>query len=545
MRDNYFREQFNVAQASKDAFGVKTLVSVFAAVLTAILALIGLPPMVNGIAGLVLSVTVFFFCAQEMGDGLISIFLLRPSNDSLTSVALIAAAIQSLVLIFTPEGSEFHTFAPAIFLSAAISMAMKYLFICEIITNLNLIKSSKTYIVNTSDIDMHKRAIDRVCIVNPIVKFPNVVDTTYDGDPSEEKIRMFVPIVSGAILIISAIVGFISGFGAFAAAFAALFAIAASFTAEMAFVLPYIAEQRRLRKLGSVLLGYHSIEAMRDVSTLVVSDVDLFPAKRTRMERFRFRDKEKMADAVEFTAAVLLESESPFAPTFIAETGCDADRLPEVDDWRYMKNYGVVAHIYGDEVLVGNRNMLLSYEIAPLSQEIEASLTSTNRSIIYTVINGVLVSYTVFSYACDPEMKRAAETVGEDFAIIATTNDCNITEIAIQKLYGLNNTKIVVPDADERKLITSVCEDIEETNAVPDMITTKNAIGILSSVRKAKKLASVVNMSVLVKIASIILGLVLTSIAFFIDPSAPGPIWTVLFNAIWSIPVLFLTLIKK
>lgn len=545
MRDNYFREQYNTAQASKDAFGVKTLVAFFAALLTAILAIIGLPPMVNGIAGLVLSVTVFFFCAQEMGDGLISIFYLHPSNDSLTSVALIAAAIQSLVLIFTPEGSDFHTFAPAIFLSVAVSMAMKYLFICEIITNLNLINNSKTYAVNTGDIDMHKRAIDRVCIVNPIVKFPNVVDTTYDGDPSEEKIMMFVPIASGAILVISAIIGFISGFGAFASAFAALFAIAASFAAEMAFVLPYIAEQKRLRKLGSVLLGYHSIEAMRDVSTLVVSDVDLFPAKRTKMERFRFRDKEKMADAVEFTAAVLLESESPFAPTFIAETGCDADRLPPVDDWRYMKNYGILAHIYGDEVLVGNRNMLLSYEIVPLSQEIEASLTSTNRSIIYTVINGVLVSYTVFSYACDPEMKRAAETVGEDFAIVATTNDCNITEIAIQKLYGLNNTKIVVPDADEQKLITSVSENIEETDAVPDMITTKNAIGILSSVRKAKKLANVVNISVLVKIGSIILGLVLTSIAFFIDPAQPGPVWTVLFNAIWSIPVIFLTLIKK
>ena len=285
MRDNYFREQFNAAQASKDAFGVKTLVALFAAVLTAILAVIGLPPIISGIAGLVLSVTVFFFCAQEMGDGLISIFLLRPSNDSLTSVALIAAAIQSFVLIFTPEGSEFHTFAPAIFISAAISMAMKYLFICEIITNLNLIKNSKTYVVNTSDIDMHKRAIDRVCIVNPIVKFPNVVDTTYDADPSEEKIRMFVPVASGAILIISMIIGFISGFGAFASALAALFAIAASFAAEMAFVLPYIAEQKRLRKLGSVLLGYHSIEAMRDVSTLVVSDVDLFPAKRTKMER--------------------------------------------------------------------------------------------------------------------------------------------------------------------------------------------------------------------------------------------------------------------
>ena len=69
--------------------------------------------------------------------------------------------------------------------------------------------------------------------------------------------------------------------------------------------------------------------------------------------------------------------------------------------------------------------------------------------------------------------------------------------------------------------------------------------GILSSVRKAKKLASIVNISVVIKIASIILGLVLTTIAFFIDHSAPGPIWVVLFNAIWSIPILFLTVIRK
>lgn len=545
MRDNYFREQFNVAQASKDAFGVKTLVAGFAAVLTAILAAIGLPPIVNGLAGLVLAITVFVFCLQEMADGFVSIFMLRPSNDSLTAAALVVTAIQSIVLIFTPKDAVVHTFAPAVFVSVAISMAMKYFFICEIINNLNFIKDHKTYVVNTGDIDMYKRAIDKVCIVNPVVKFPNVVDTTYDGDPSEEKIRLFVPIASGAILLVSAVIGFISGFGAFTSAMAAMFAIAASFTAEMAFVLPYITEQRRLRKLGSVLLGYHSIEAMRDVSTLVVCDKDLFPAKRTKMERFRFRNAEKMADAVEFTAAILLQSESPFARTFVAETGCDETRLPAVDDWRYMKNYGIAGHIYGDEVIVGNRNMLLSYEIIPLPQETEAALTSTNKSILYTAINGVLVAYTVFSYASDPEMKRAAETVGEDFSIIATTNDCNITEIAVQKLYGLNSTKIVVPDADEKKLIAAVRENIEETDALPDMITTKNAIGILSSVRKAKKLATVVNMSVLIKIASIIFGLLLTAVAFFIDPTAPSPVWTVIFNSLWTMPILFLSAVRK
>lgn len=545
LKDSYYLEQNNIAQTSKDAFLVKTLVAAFSALLTAVLAAVGLPSTVNGIVGIVLSVTVFVFCAQEMADGLVSVFRMHPSNDSFSSVALIAAAIHSLTIIIArPEGA-LRIFTPVIFASVAVSMFMKYLFICEIINNLNLIKDHKTYVVNTGEVDLQKRLIDRICVVNPVVRFPNVVETTYSGDPSEEKIRVFVPVACVAILLVSAIIGIFSGFTAFAASLAALFAIAASFTAEMAFVLPYVAEQRRLRKLGSVLLGYHSIDVMRDVSTLVVSDKDLFPGKYTKMERFRFRDKDLMADAVEFTAALLLAADTPFAKTYAASTGCNISRLPKVDDWHYMKNYGIQGHIYGDEVLVGNRNMLLSYEILPLPQETEASLTSTNRSILYTAINGALVSYTVFSYTCDPEMKRAAETVGEDFSIIALTNDCNITETAVQKLYGLHNTKILIPDENEKDRIAEATKSADEAAELPDMITTKNAIGILSSVRKAKRLAAAVNMSVLIKTASIILGLVLTAAAFFINPSLPGALWVFLFNLIWTLPVLFITFVKK
>lgn len=545
MKDSYFQEQYSIAQTSKDAFLVKTLVASFSALLTAVLAAVGLSPLVNGIAGLALSVIVFIFCAREMADGLVSIFRFHPSNDSFSSVAIIAAAFHSFTLFFSPQNVVLRIFTPVIFASVAISMFMKYLFICEIISNLNLIKNNKTYVVTTENVDLRKRLIDRICVVNPVVNFPNVVETTYSGDPSEEKIRFFVPIVCGAVFFISVIIGIFSGFGAFAASLAALFAAASSFTSEMAFVLPYIAEQKRLRKMGSVLLGYHSVDAMRDVETLVVSDKDLFPGRYTKMERFRFRDKERMADAVEFTAALLLCADTPFAKTFAASTGCNISRLPEVDDWQYMKNYGILGHIYGDEVLVGNRNMLLSYEILPLAQETEASLTSTNRSILYTAINGVLVSYTVFSYAPDPEMKHAAETVGEDFSIIAMTNDCTITEAAVQKLYGLHNTKILIPDATERDIISEASKTTEEAEALPDMISTRNAIGILSSVRKAKKLAAAVNISVFVKTASIVFGLVLTAAAFFINPLLPGSLWLFIFNLIWTLPVLFITFVKK
>ena len=544
MRDDYFREQYNIAQSSKDAFGVKTAVSLFAAILILILTLIRLPALALGIVGIVLSLLVFFICIQEFNDGIISLFRLRPSNDTFTALAVLASLINSIALIAAPEPNG-TLFSSIIFFSATISMFMKYVFVKELINNLNLIKENKTYVVNTEEVKLTKRYINRVCMVNPVVNFPNVIDTTYANDPSESKGRLFVPIAGGAAVLVSAVLGFIFGFNAFAISLAALLEICASFTNEAAFVLPYIVMQRRLRKLGSVLLGYHSIESLKDIETLVVDDMDLFPMKKASMERFRFKSKEYMAEAVEYTAALLIAAKSPFCAAFLSTLDYPLDKLPKIDDWRYMKNYGILAHIYGDEVMLGNRNMLLSYDITPLSQETEASLVSTNRSILYLAVNGTVSAYIIINYGIDAKMKKAAEGVGDDFSIIVSTNDCNITETMIQKRYDLQNSKIIVLDADEIKQINRAKEIMEEEDTLPVMISTKNAIGILSSVRLAKKLSKTIDLSILTRQISIAFGLVLTTVALFIAPGTINEWWIFLFNLIWTFPILILALFKQ
>jgi len=541
LRDSFFKEQYNFAQTSKDKLGVNTAVSFAAAVIMLVLSLVGIPVRAVGIAGVITCLIVLIFCFHEMKDGIVSVFYLAPSNDTLNAFALVAAVFQSVILIINEVGT---TFTFAVFLSIAFSTAMKYIFACEISENLNLIKKHTTYSVNLADITLKKRYFGKVCLVNPVEKFPNIVETTYESDPSEQKIRLFVPILSSCIVIASIVIGIINGFNTFAASLVALFAVSASFTGEMSYVLPYAVAQKKLRKRGSVLLGYHSIEELQNAETIVVDDIDLFPPNLTELEMFRIKDKERINDAVEYTASLLIASASPFADTFAKSCGCNVDRLPEVVDWKFQKDYGIFAHIYDDEVILGNRNMLLSYDILPLSQETEASLVSTNRNIIYVAINGKVSAYIIVKYVCDSEMKKAAESVGSDFSIIVTSCDANITENMVQKRYELHNAKIIVPSSEEIKRIDSVRESVSEETE-PVMITTKNAIGILSSVRLARKLGSVVNISVLTKLASIILGVVLTTAAFFISPSSLNAFWVILFNLIWTVPVVFISLVKK
>jgi len=169
-------------------------------------------------------------------------------------------------------------------------------------------------------------------------------------------------------------------------------------------------------------------------------------------------------------------------------------------------------------------------------------MVTKNKNILYLAINGEIAAYILFTYNYDPAMKRAAENVGEDFNIIVETKDCSITETMVQKRYDLQTTKIIVPDADEVKLISDIRESISNGNNLPVMITTKNAIGILSSVKQAKNLMHIIDISILTKQASVGFGMVLTAIALLLTPTYVTGIWLFLFNLIWTIPIVFLAL---
>ena len=541
MNEEIFNEQYVAALSVRDSISVKTITAGIAAGVLLILSLFSLPSIVCGITGLVFSVILFIVCLNEFSDGIVSIFKLQPSNDSLNSLAVVAAAVHSLYQIFDKTQSA-PTVSWVIFVSVSCSMLMKLLYVNEVITNLNIIKKNDMYEVSAERISLTKRYVEQVCMVNPVITFPNVMDTSYDGDPSESKSKYFVPIAAGIALLISLIMIFVGGARTFTLALAAMFAIAASFTSESSFVLPYITTQKRLRKLGSVLLGYHSISSLKDIETLVVTDTELFPTKRVHIDKFKFKNKIYMTEAIEYTAALLIKSRSPLRKAFLKTVSCPVKRLPKVQEWRYMKNYGISARIYDDEVLFGNRNLLLSYDISPLPQETEAAMVTKNKNLLYLAINGEIAAYILFTYNYDPAMKRAAENVGEEFNIIVETKDCSIKETMFHKKYDLQNTKIIVPDEDEVRLIAAIRNSIAEGNNLPVMITTKNAIGILSSVKQAKNLMHIIDLSILTKQASVGLGMVLTAIALFFAPAYVTGLWLFLFNLIWTVPVVFLAL---
>ena len=540
MSDSYSR-QYRLAMESKDFLTVKTAVSFIAAVVAFIVSFLPLPQIAISVISIILIAIVYGVCFHELTDGLVSLFGKMPSNDSLCAVALIFSLARSVWLIFAE--SEFPGMVVwIVFLAIGVSMLMKLLYILQIVKNIEFIEENNTYSVEAADADLKKRLISKVFMVNPVISFPDVVSCSYEQDPAEKNNRIFVPVFIVCTITVSVIAFILGGADSFFLMLASVGVCGASFTGEAAFILPYIVAQQRLRKLGSVLLGAESIDRLKDIDTLVVEDSDLFTDEYSGIVNIRFFKKSYVSKSLEYAAVLLDEIKSPIAPSVFDILECERESLPHVSFVKNIQNHGVYAKVNGEDVLLGNRNLLLSHNISPLSQEQEAAYMTMNRNLFYLAVRGELAAVLLVQYSANPALKQIAERIGQDFNLIVETRDCNINEYTVQTRYDLKKAHILVPEGEERKLLKKTREDLLRKKSNPVMITTKNAIGILTSVERAKKLSGIIGATVFLKTFSIILGAVLTAVAVFAVSQVVPVMWIFIYALIWLIPVIYLAL---
>ncbi len=532
--------QNEIAHETKDRIVIEVLVSAFATVLMTILSLIGIAVSAIASCSLVMSGVIYYFCRREFNDAIISVFQKQPSNDSFNVAALIANALHSIALLFMGNG---FSYSPIIFLAITLSMIMKLIFAEEIIKNLNLVLDNSVFLVEMGKVNLARRFVSRVCIINPIIRFPDVIGDTYAEDPSEEKNKNFVPVIIIAAFVIPFVVLIIYGGNAFFNAFAAMFAVIASFTGEMTFVMPYLIAQYKLRRLGSVLFGYQSLTRLKDIDTLMVKDIEMFPVEDIVIEKIRISDLETIFKAVEYTASVFAHSGAPESNCFLGFIKYGKRLIPAPDKIKNLSGYGYIADFGQDSVIIGSRSLMLSHNIEVYPQEKEAAL-STEGSLMYCAVNGKMSASYIFTYKADRVMKRSAEQIGGDFNIIIDTTDCNITESFVRKKFDMQNASVIVPDTEESNAIREMRQTLEVEDS-PCMISTERSIGILEAVRHAKNLLSIIEYAILACQIGIVLGMVLTFVALLINPVIVTPVWVFVYNLIWVLPILFLSFVKS
>lgn len=531
------KEQYYKSVELTSSLLVKTIVTSVITAISIVIAYLTVDSYIKSGVMLGCTVIIFITCFKELSEGLISVFGGLPTNDTLNAYALVAAAIQSIYFLFVPEEKGLYGWIAC--LSCTVSMLMKYLYVREIPENIKVIGKHKIYCVEDVNVSLEKRYIDRACLSYRLKKIPNIVGKTYRTDASEHSGFKYVPKVLIVSLIISIISGIIYGLPYFFKALVLLTGICAGFTGEISFVFPYNAVQKKLRKMGCMLMGAFSIDRLKDVKTLIVKDREIFSPDNVRIADIKFIKAEYMSETIVFTSYILKKIKSPLYPAMETYAYNEDNEVLEVTDFKNIQEYGVCAKINGRDVLLGNRNLILSYGLKPLSQEKEAEQTSKGHSVLYIAIDGELSAVILAIYEANPKLKTAVQRTGRDLTVIVESKDPAITAEMVQRRYTMSNATISVTTTEESALIKKVRKSLSaKKKNRPAMLSTQTALGTLSGIEMAQSLSTVLKMSVKMKQISVYAGLILTAIALLTVPALVSPFWVLIFNLLWTIPTL-------
>ena len=381
------------------------------------------------------------------------------------------------------------------------------------------------------------------------VGFPyKFVEMSRIADPTADMFGLVVPVA----LIACVIVGFISSIinkNIFSgiSALTGVYLMAVPSAAFVSLFFNFKEANKRLNDGKSMISGYEAVEDALNTNAVLVDSLDMFNNDKTNIYGIKLYNSMRIDEAILYTAAVIIQSGGALSEVFDSVILENRDMLPSVESLAYEEKLGCSGWIYNYRVLVGSRDLLVKHNVEVQSKEEERKFTKRGKQVVYLAVEGKIAAMFVVGYGVDEDMAhyfRALERAGVN--ILVKTSDANITESFIEQYFGLprNYIKIVSPVAG--LMFKEYSE--KETEKEPCRILSDGKMKTsLRALLAAFVLNEQKNISTVLQYVGVGIGILLMAMfAFIAGLNQAGVLQMVLFEALWSLIVIFVPqLVKK
>ena len=213
-----------------------------------------------------------------------------------------------------------------------------------------------------------------------------------EEDAGETVYGIVAPLLLAAAPVLSlAAVVLTKNYTLFFHVLAALAGAAASFSALIAFPLPFCMVQQELFRSGTAVGGWSGIRDIGTAGSVVITDKDLFPSETISIESVRILEGVDPQTAISYVSSLISASGSCLAPVFTELVRKNNCVLQSVGEFRCHEAGGLTAMIDGAEVLVGSSTFMKLMGI-----HLPQKLSSKNS--VFLAINSRLVGIITVSY---------------------------------------------------------------------------------------------------------------------------------------------------
>jgi len=484
---------------------------------------------------LMILLTVMLAGADILAVGVRGLLRKRPGVHSLVALSCLASVVDAIVIIVTKGTAGYLPFCGVSAISMCFAIYGSLLY-CRS-QRLNFKTLDRATEPMTISVDYGIVEEDTSTVYRSPGHPEGYIHHSEEEDLSETVFGIIAPILIPAVPVMTLIAALFSGgFSDFFHIMAAMFAAAASFGALIAFPLPYFLVQRDLYATKAAIAGWAGAREIGRVSTMIVTDRDLFPDDTVSIKSVRIVDNVPPQLTLSYMCSVIHRSGSCLVPAFTQLAENNDCELLDVENFQCHEAGGLSADIGPDSVLVASHSYmkLQGFRIPARKKDSENAL--------FLAVNGHVIAYIIVDYKPIKSVRAGLQSaLRGNVEMIFAARDFNVTPLLISKKFKSATETLRFPSYSQRYEITS--HEDSETAACAAVVYRKSFYSYAVVVEKARYLYNSVSWGVILSAVSSLMGVLLMFIMAITGAGAAVTVSRLLvFMLLWLIPTLALTI---
>lgn len=490
------------------------------------------------------------------GRGLVR---LHANSDSAAAIAAVAAAVQTVLLLFSTdqlESAAVHLYAPLAVLALFLNTLGKLSMVGRIARNFHFVAAPDRKMA-VHLLHDHNTALQmaRGCVADtPVIAYQaragflrNFLRVSYLPDPIEQNAPVAAPIgiVCSLILCVATLLLSHDALAALTA-FTASCCVCTPMMGQLCVNLPLAQASRIVSRHGAMISGYEALDRFSDVNAILIDAKELFPKTNVKISGVRTFGDQRVDEAILEAAALLSETGGTLGEIFDDVIQSRRDLLPKVDSATYEDGKGISGWVSGHRVLIGNRALLEEHHITPPSRDFEKKNLVDDKQILYLASGGQLVAMFPLTYKTD--RRRTVELCRlEDNGVsfLVRTCDPNITPELIARCFQLDKGSINVLPTRLGDVYVRAGENTKAP-ATAWMATKGRPTALMRLLTVCIRQRGNISLAVALQYVAVILGFTLVAfLSCFSGLPKLSTLFLLLYELFWGLAIVILPKLRK
>ena len=299
--------------------------------------------------------------------------------------------------------------------------------------------------------------------------------------------------------------------------------------------LPFAHMAAKSEKLGSAIISLSAAEEYASADVVSFTDKEIFPPKSVKITTIRTYGQTRIDKAILYSAMIFQKLGGPLSEVFKKTISGVVQEISEDFEFNEITADGMCANIDGQDIYVGNKNYLLSYDFGYTRDEQDREFEAKQGKIMYMVIGNELAAKFYLRYSISKQFKKTVLSLFRSGICPAVkTCDPNFDSNLFRAL--LQNKRI--PAA-----IIKSCEAMKDAPVVErsdsGIVCVTSIAKLLRTFSFCEGLRKVTRTNVATKIFSALVGLGVVGFLFFFGGlTKVTAMFVLIYQLLWLIPVI-------